>query len=206
MGGFIAQEAFGDDGLFSQIDLGALEIEVVDFEVLSPPGSPSTGDSFVVGRNATGPWYTWDDQVATYAGNGVWQRVPVTPGSRARKAGSSQWRTYGGNGWHESNSLGIAATGLTASATQGQGNGRLGHAFNRVETVGTTGDSVTLPPARRGASCIVVNDGANSLAAYPDSGEKIDALSVDAAKTVAAGKRALFFCASNGAWSSLVGA
>lgn len=180
------------------------EIEVLDFELLSPPESPSAGDTYTVGRNATGPWYLWDDDIATYVGSGIWSRTHATIGMCARKAGTSEWRIHDGSGWRVSERLGDSASNIIASVTQSSGQVPLGHAVNRVTTVAHAGDAVTLPAARAGRTCWIANDGALALGVYPQGEDGIDGSA--SALSVAAGGRVMFFAAEDGEWCALVGA
>lgn len=179
--------------------------EVLDWDVVAPPASPTVGDAYLVGANATGAWAGLDGQVVTLIATDTWQAQRMEPGTRLRKTGTSSWKVASAAGWRDSLVLGVSTTGLTASTAQAQGAARLAHGINRVATVAHVGDNVTLPPAREGGSCVVINDGANSMDVFPEADEKIDALAVDAARAVAAGKRAMFFAYEDGSWSSLVG-
>jgi len=100
-----------------------------------------------------------------------------------------------------------AANGLTAKAGGGQATATpLTAAINRVTTVATAGDSVKLPPAKKGAVVIAKNAAANSMDAFPATGDKINALAANAAFAVAAGKACQFSCAVDGTWDTLLSA
>lgn len=94
-------------------------------------------------------------------------------------------------------------TGITAHAGGGQANAvLLTAAFNRVTTVATGGDSVRLPPAVPGATCVVFNRGAQSMNVFPATGQSINALSPNSALAVAAGAGARFVCVAAGIWDA----
>lgn len=98
------------------------------------------------------------------------------------------------------------ANALTAHAGGGQGSAlQLAAAINRVTTVATAADSVKLPAAVAGKSCVVINAAAaNAMNVFPASSEVINALSPNAALSVAANKTVMFFCAVNGTWNTIV--
>jgi hypothetical protein len=96
---------------------------------------------------------------------------------------------------------------LTAYAGGGQANGTALTAYiNRVSTVATAADSVKLPAATPGTDAIVINAAANSMNVFPATGEYINALSVNTALAVAAGKTVKFVCPVAGRWYALVSA
>ena len=98
-----------------------------------------------------------------------------------------------------------ATNAITARAGGGQTNATaLTSRFNRITTSATTGDSVRLPAAKAGASVFVFNKGANSVDVFPASGDKVNALSADAAYAVAATKGAMFACMVDGTWDTIL--
>ena len=62
---------------------------------------------------------------------------------------------------------------ITASTTQSQGNGSLTAQINEIDNVAFTDDTVTLPPAVVGISCVVINNGANTLQIFPDTDDNL---------------------------------
>ena len=66
--------------------------------------------------------------------------------------------------------------------------------FNHVTTVAAANDSVKLPPWAPGVVVHVANDGANTLAVFPDGGglDRINSGAAGASITVASGKTASF--------------
>lgn len=79
--------------------------------------------------------------------------------------------------------------------------------LNRVTTVATAADSVTLPMSLAGSDIVVINAAvANSMNVFPNTGEVINALGANAAFAVAAGKVATFYCVTAGQWHSILSA
>lgn len=95
---------------------------------------------------------------------------------------------------------------ITAYAGGGQANAvQLSATFNRVTTVATAADSVKLPQAIAGSRVTVFNKAAaNSLNIFPSTGDKIDALSANAAYALAATKGVQFTCMVNGTWDTIL--
>lgn len=90
---------------------------------------------------------------------------------------------------------------LTAFAGGGQASATmLTYTITRVGTVATAGDSVVLPAALGGREHIVINSGANSMNVFPPVGGSINALAVNTAFAVPAGKVCHFFVPDNGVW------
>lgn len=77
---------------------------------------------------------------------------------------------------------------------------------NHVGTVATAADSVQLQVAEAGREVSVINAGANAMAVFPAVGDKINALSVNASFSVAAGKCATFLSTATGQWYCLLSA
>jgi hypothetical protein len=96
--------------------------------------------------------------------------------------------------------------GITAYAGGGQANAvQLVGTFNRVGIVGTANDSVKLPVAKEGSWLVVFNKAAaNSLNIFPSTGDKVNALSVNAAYALAVTKGALFVCVTEGTWDTIL--
>lgn len=95
---------------------------------------------------------------------------------------------------------------LTALAGGGQaGATPLSGLINRVTTVATAADSVLLPVAKAGNILWVKNAHAsNSMNVFPNTGDAINALSVNAAYAVAATKCVAFVCAVDGTWDTIL--
>jgi hypothetical protein len=97
---------------------------------------------------------------------------------------------------------------LTALAGGGQTGATQINSMNaRVTTVATAADSVVLMPSAKGLIVYVTNAAAaNSMNVFPAPGDKINALSANAAFAVAAGKTCAFVCYTAGQWHSLLSA
>lgn len=104
--------------------------------------------------------------------------------------------------------LSSAANAITAFAGGGQQSATpLTAVINRVTTVATAADSVTLPLAVAGMSLQISNAaGANSMNVFPNTGDAINALAANAAFAVAAGKTVEFFSAVAGIWHTILSA
>jgi hypothetical protein len=82
-----------------------------------------------------------------------------------------------------------------------------GSTFTRFTTVASANDSSVLPPAAAGLSYVVKNAGANSMNVFPNgSTDVINALAVQTAFALAAGKTAMFVCFVAGTWDVLLSA
>jgi hypothetical protein len=101
-----------------------------------------------------------------------------------------------------------AVNAYTASTTQTQAGALvldMGSAIHRVTTVGTAADAVKLPKAISGRVVIVINAAAaNAMGVFPASGDAINALAADAVYSMAANKTALFVCAVDGTWNTIL--
>lgn len=97
---------------------------------------------------------------------------------------------------------------LTAKAGGGQGGGSaINRMLNRITTVATAADSITLPASAKGLQITIVNAAAaNSLNVFPATGEAINALAVNTAFPLAAGKAVTFYCTAAGQWYSILSA
>lgn len=97
---------------------------------------------------------------------------------------------------------------LTAFAGGGQGSATLIAAQNaRFTTVVTAADSAVLPPSKGGLAITITNAAAaNSMNVFPTVGDAINALAVNTAFAVAAGKTCQFVCYSAGIWHTLLSA
>lgn len=122
------------------------------------------------------------------------------------------WRTEGlATGFGGSGLQTISGQdGLTAKAGGGQyapGAGPLiNRMVNRVTTVVTAADSITLPASVAGMQIILINAAAaNSMNVFPASGEAINALGANAAFAIAGatGKAEQFVCVTAGQWHTI---
>lgn len=89
--------------------------------------------------------------------------------------------------------------GITAHAGGGQTNAfALVAAISRIATVASANDSVMLPRAIAGTIRIIDNDGANTLAVFPNGSDTIE--DSTSAQSLAAGQDATFICPATGKW------
>ena len=101
---------------------------------------------------------------------------------------------------------------LTAHAGGGQTNATpITATLVEVTTVASNGDSVILPPTLAnlisGLEITISNGSAtHSINVFPPSGEAINALAINTAFSLAAGKTAVFNCLRAGQWYSLLSA
>ena len=98
--------------------------------------------------------------------------------------------------------------GLTAKAGGGQNGGpTINRMVNRVATVTTASDSITLPLSVKGLQIITINAAAaNSLSIFPATGDQINLLGVNISFPLVVNKTATFYCASPGQWHSVLSA
>lgn len=90
-------------------------------------------------------------------------------------------------------------TGIVASTNQTQGQGALTREINVVATCANANDTVTLPAAVAGRTCVVINNGAQVLQIFPASGDNLGA-GVDTATTLAAGSNRRFVAYDSTNW------
>lgn len=97
---------------------------------------------------------------------------------------------------------------IAASATQTQAAGTaLTTDINRVVTIATTGDAVTLPAAVAGRTITVINAHAtNAVGIFPALGDAINAIAANGVYSLAATKSADFVCAVAGTWNTILSA
>lgn len=94
--------------------------------------------------------------------------------------------------------------GITAYAGGGQANAyQLTKKWNEVSTVATTDDSIKLPLALTGKQVFVLNNGANDLKAYPQSGEYMSGVLNGGASISASGYGTLFICIKDTYWNKI---
>lgn len=100
-----------------------------------------------------------------------------------------------------------AVDALTAHAGGGQSSATaLTKTVNRVTTVATAADSVTLPVSQAGMMVAVVNSGANSMQVFGTTPDTINAAATGTGVAQAAAKTALYVCPVAGKWFQLLSA
>lgn len=101
------------------------------------------------------------------------------------------------------NGLTALAGGAQAGATKLAAVGGGAASFTRFTTVATTADSAALPAAAAGLTYFVKNAGAASMNVFPGNGtDIINALAINTAFAVPAGKIGMFTCMLNGVWDA----
>lgn len=93
--------------------------------------------------------------------------------------------------------------GITASTTQTQGQGALTAEVNEISVCANANDTVTLPSALAGRSCLVINNGAQTLQVFPASGDNLGA-GVDTSTTIATTSRKLFVSFDSTNWEPVI--
>lgn len=200
------QDVKANDGLTS-LSVG-VQLIIQSRTTSTAPGSPAEGDCYIVPSGGTG-WASGsvaDD--LNFWSNG-WQRLTPHSGWRGRVLDENIWVRYdttGTDAWYENCEVGSVQGSITASTTQSQGQGALTKVYNIVTTVANANDVVTLPPARTGLPCYVVNRGANTLQIFPASGTAIDGGSTNASTTLATGKMRFFLAGGGANWYSITSA
>jgi hypothetical protein len=146
-------------GTNESLDLGAqneafvtLSNDGTDSAMTIACDSTQVGDCFVVEADGGGDYLTVDPTSTDITGN-----LNVT-GDLTMSAGFMDTST---------------TAGITASATQTQGQGALTTQLNQISTVATNGDVVTLTVAVAGRIQTILNDGANTVQIYPASGDDL---------------------------------
>lgn len=62
----------GMDANLLKLGRVGVHLSVKDRDLTAPPGSPISGDTYIVGATATGAWASQDDKVAVWAGS-AWE-------------------------------------------------------------------------------------------------------------------------------------
>lgn len=124
--------------------------------------------------------------------------TPAAPSSCFDQADGVVYNTLAGTGWVSGlipTQDTISAAGTTqATATVLP----LKNAYN--VTVAAASSGVLLPKSVTGMVITVANNGANTLDIYPNSGDKVNALAVNAAFSAATGALTIFYCFTSGQW------
>ena len=172
--------------------VAGLELTVINRGANDMAVFPSTGDA-IDGQAANTSVLQMPNSVVLYFCSiaGQWESEGLASG-------------FGGPGLATQS----AQDGLTAKAGGGQGGGpTINRMINRVTTVATAADSITLPVSARGLTITIVNAAAaNSMNVFPNTGDAINALAANAAYALAAGKTATFYCTAAGQWHTVLSA
>lgn len=74
-----------------------LNTKVISASTINPPGSPASGDRYIVGTNATGLWFSHDKQLAVWnATTAAWEFTTLTEGAAFWVADVDRWMVYDG--------------------------------------------------------------------------------------------------------------
>ena len=95
------------------------------------------------------------------------------------------------------------SVGVTAHTGSSQGDGAITSTFVEIATCANPGDAVTLPTAAAGKLVFIANNGANSAAVLPASGDKIDGVSANADQALAAGSNRIYICQDASDWDTI---
>lgn len=77
-----------------------VQLSVQDFDVTDPPSSPSEGQIWALGANATAAWSGADGQLAAWSGGG-WFFITPVEGWRAWGIAGDELRVYTGGVWSD---------------------------------------------------------------------------------------------------------
>jgi hypothetical protein len=100
-----------------------------------------------------------------------------------------------------------AVDSMTATVGGAQAGTALKASLNRFTGVASAGDSAQLPVSAAGIQITVANaHAANSMNVFPQTGDKTNALAVNAAFVVPAGKTCQFSCMGAGTWHTVLSA
>jgi hypothetical protein len=91
--------------------------EVTNMTTTTPPISPSAGDKYIVGAEATGAWAGKDDKVAIYA-DAAWTFVDPTSGMVILNSDDSKYYQWSGTDWDESGTAPCIANELKAGVIE----------------------------------------------------------------------------------------
>lgn len=89
---------------------------VIDKDLTSPPGSPSEGDTYIVGGSATGAWNGRDNNLTIYQ-NGAWTFVAPLNGWIAWVSDESTLYIFNSGAWASFSATVFAREVLTANRT-----------------------------------------------------------------------------------------
>lgn len=80
------------------------QLSAIDKDLSTPPGSPSDGDTYIVGSSPTGDWAGNANAVAYYY-NGTWYLYPAKAGWMGYVQDESTYYSFNGTAWVLSNTL-----------------------------------------------------------------------------------------------------
>ncbi len=94
-----------------------VQLSVIGFDEVVPPGLPGDGDAYALGVGASGLWAGQDGAIAIWV-DAAWQFVAPEPGWIATLAGGDELRIWSGSAWeiHTPDLQNIAGVGINTSA------------------------------------------------------------------------------------------
>lgn len=206
--GFSFRWTLGESGWNTGMDINwriaemLLAAGVISADTIAQPGAPTDGDLYIVPPSATGTdWATQDGDLAYWDGTAsggadAWIFITPLEGMKFRAKDDERVWEYDGTVWGVLGRV-SAATTITASTTQTQGQEPLLNNVNEVTVCANADDVVTAPALLAGMSLTIINSGANQLQVFPDTGDDIGA-GVNTSVTVEVGATAKWECAADG--------
>lgn len=193
------QTAKANDAI-TKLDMLA-QFRVISIATGAAPGSPDEGDAYLLDDGATGFGAAGQHDIAFYS-NG-WQVLEPQDGWRVRVLDEERDMIYVAvpGYWLEDASEGSVLADIAGDNSSSLMSKVVNHYAS------TTSDAeAQLPTVRAGMRRVVINDGANDIEIIPQPNGYIDALAMDAARSVPAGKRCLFIGLDDERWSSFLSA
>lgn len=166
------------------------------------PGVPDEGDAYLLTDASTGFGAGAGQHDIAFWSNG-WQILEPQDGWRLRVLDEEIDLIYIGADalWREDATEGSVAADIAGTDSSPD----LLKVVNHYAS--TTSDATArLPTVRAGMRRVVINDGANDIEITPQPNGYIDALAMDAARSVPAGKRCIFIGLDDERWSSILSA
>lgn len=121
-----AQKEVTHNDALNDLDLLA-QASVADHTLATPPGSPATGDTYIVASSPTGAWAGFANALAGwYAG---WKLKPPLPGWTAWTRNGSRLLYYSGSAWGLLTTPKLEATASWNPGSIGSGSGAVSSAI-----------------------------------------------------------------------------
>jgi len=96
--GDAATLAWTNDQITQRLQGLSWQSPVIDKDLTAPPGSPSTGDRYIVASPATGAWSTHEDDIAEWDG-AAWEFTTPLEGYTCRVMDENNNYQYSGSAW-----------------------------------------------------------------------------------------------------------
>lgn len=172
-----------------------IQLSVKDRDLTTPPGSPAEGDRYIVAASATGAWSGEDGNIAVYLTG--WVFIDAKEGFKAWVEDENRFVLYDGSNWVIRTTAEISAD---ASGTQAGGT-PITAELNLLSTVGGSTYSVTLPVAVAGDHVVIYNNSGTTAQVFPASGDQIDGVGVNTARSIGGNVAYDFWCVKDGLWA-----